>query len=848
MKKISLESAKIISVLFLIFFVSSNLLAVTNYVSKSGGHISPFDSWPNAATNIQAAIDIASSCDTVIVNDGVYNSGGGITPGYSCSNRVVITNDITVKSQNGPKKTIILGSGPLSISATRGVYISAGILDGFTVSNGHTLIWWKGLYNDHIGGGVNMYNGNGMITNCIIIGNKASGNGGGTFHGTVNNCTISKNSTGVYGGGSCYGTLNNCKINQNSAGNGGGGVSYGTLNNCIINGNLAADYGGGASLSMLNNCTISGNSANNYGGGICRSTANNSIIYFNYASTSLNYYDSTIKYSCATALPYGTGNISHNPNFLDSGHIASDSPCIGVGSSNFITGLDIDNNVWNILPAMGCDQPDNSCYTGKLSVLLFAKYNKITTGYLNYFFGSIIGKASFNKLSFDNNDNRQNSLGGYYSWNSTGFYKVILTAYNDSYLAGISATTIIEVVEKQTYYVDKSNSNPIYPYTTLKTATTNIQNAIDVAYNHGDIVLVNNGNYDSGGNITPGYSCSNRVVITNDITLKSLNGPEKTTILGEGPLGNGAVRGVYMSAGILEGFTISNGHTRTDGAWLYDKGGGGVNMYGSCGLITNCIIIKNSAANDGGGIVFGTINNCIISKNVAADDGGGTAWCTVNNCIISDNSAANSGGGTYGETINNCIIRDNLAKYGGGTYDGTINSCTIYNNLADNNGGGTYGGTINNSVISGNMAANNGGGMTESTVNNCTIIRNSANGAGGGIYNNMVNNCIICDNLPNNFYISTIRYSCTTPLPNGIGNISTNPLFHSASNLRLQQTSPCINGGTNYYTQMPYDLLGNPRIVDEIVDMGAYEYIPEPVLFINCYLLFIIYFFKKKRN
>ena len=40
------------------------------YVSLNGGHIHPFDTWENAATNIQAAIDISVDGDTVLVTNG----------------------------------------------------------------------------------------------------------------------------------------------------------------------------------------------------------------------------------------------------------------------------------------------------------------------------------------------------------------------------------------------------------------------------------------------------------------------------------------------------------------------------------------------------------------------------------------------------------------------------------------------------------------------------------------------------------------------------------------------------------------------------------------------------------
>ncbi len=83
------------AVFLLILLACSKLFADTHYVSPSGGNLPPYTSWANAATNIQDAVDAAVSGDTVIVTNGVYNTGSAVTPGYSCQNRVVITINIT---------------------------------------------------------------------------------------------------------------------------------------------------------------------------------------------------------------------------------------------------------------------------------------------------------------------------------------------------------------------------------------------------------------------------------------------------------------------------------------------------------------------------------------------------------------------------------------------------------------------------------------------------------------------------------------------------------------------------------------------------------------------------------
>jgi len=56
----------------------------------------------------------------------------------------------------------------------------------------------------------------------------------------------------------------------------------------------------------------------------------------------------------------------------------------------------------------------------------------------------------------------------------------------------------------------------------------------------------------------------------------------------------------------------------------------------------------------------------------------------------------------------------------------------------------------------------------------------------------------------------------------GEGNINANPLFADTDG-RLSPGSPCIDAGDNSAVTSWTDLDGNPRIVNDIVDMGAFE-------------------------
>ena len=119
-----------------------------------------------------------------------------------------------------------------------------------------------------------------------------------------------------------------------------------------------------------------------------------------------------------------------------------------------------------------------------------------------------------------------------------------------------------------TLYVDLNSANPVPPYTNWATAATNIQDAIDAAIDS-DLVMVTDGLYQSGGRIAdPPTTISNRVAVTKEVTVKSVNGAAATIIRGhEPPPGSGdpaewyLVNCAYLTTNAaLIGFTFSEGH------------------------------------------------------------------------------------------------------------------------------------------------------------------------------------------------------------------------------------------------------------------------------------------------
>ncbi len=166
-----------------------------------------------------------------------------------------------------------------------------------------------------------------------------------------------------------------------------------------------------------------------------------------------------------------------------------------------------------------------------------------------------------------------------------------------------------------TLYVWSESPDPKPPYTNWTTAARVIQDAVDAAL-AGDEIVVTNGVYATGGRAVDG-TMTNRVAITKALTLRSVNGPEFTVIEGYQVPGttNGpsAIRCVYLAnRARLSGFTLTKGATTSWGS------GGGVYCVFTNAVVTNCVLVGNSARY-GGGASGSTLYNCIVYFNRSID-------------------------------------------------------------------------------------------------------------------------------------------------------------------------------------------------------------------------------------
>ena len=322
---------------------------------------------------------------------------------------------------------------------------------------------------------------------------------------------------------------------------------------------------------------------------------------------------------------------------------------------------------------------------------------------------------------------------------------------------------------------------------------------------------------------------------------------------------------------ILDGFTVTGGNANgnefayvnqvginsTDGGGIYatfrSSASEDTNFKGTSPTLRNIIIENNKAINYGGGF-------CNYTS--------GEANPVITNAIIRNNKVGYSG------------QEDEYHAYGAGIYNSAttkaspvLTNVIISGNDAESMGGGFLcysernicAPTLTNVLISGNSAYDAGGMICYSLDNvtpiltNVTIVGNKATEEGGGlvcfsrtgrdgIAAPEIRNSVIWGNKakegPNVYNYgatgsnSVTQYSMIEgePANASAGNLdgALKPEFSSIvdadfapttdGNYQLNKNSPLINKGKNDLISLTEDLLGQTRIVDGRIDIGAYEY------------------------
>lgn len=802
---------------------------------------------PKDFDNIQAAIDASFDGIAILVSDGIYMGEGNTNLNFHGK-------AITLKSENGPEKTIIDCQRKAMGFIFENQETFQSIVSGFTINYGQKS------YSMECGG-IYCWGSSPTIDNCII--KNTNGCAIVCLAGSpiINQCIIKNNKSYEGTGMSIFGNdpiISGCVFSGNVAAHtglthGGGGINcvggLPTIINSIFYKNVAYSEGGaihttGTPLKIIN-CTFYDNiSYSGYGGSIYHYSSYirnpepliQNCVFWDNIPNEIYARFSYIKvlYSDIKGGFAGEGNFSADPFFVDPAggdfHLEKYSSCIDRGLAENTPEHDFDNTIRP--QGSGIDVGAYEYIDLDPSAPVIEKFSSNTTeGYapLGVTFTCVGQDSGGAIVSYTMNYGD----GGEIETNNSGIFM-------HSYTSVGKFNSYCEIVDNDGNRA-KSNTLVIRAYGEIHVPSdyTTIQEAIDNA-NSGDTVIVSDGTYTGTMN-------KNITFRGKAITVKSKNGPQNSIIDCERDGSGFFFSDFEYHDSILSGFTILNAKPR------YEVGaGGGIYCLYSSPTIDNCIIRGTSgdSATAVGGISCRSysspvIQNCIITENHSETTGGGI-YCydscepLIYNCEITNNTALGQGGGISNDwynflVIDNCNISSNIASNGGG-----ISSSFSYL-------------FVRNSIVSSNHANYRGGGIWLETydfpgmdeqgnnaiISNCTFYNNSSGDQGGGLYCALKSpslsiNSIFWGNKSDQikFNRSGREYKDPTVIfcnvengHQGEGNIDADPKFINPEKLdfHLQFDSSCIDSGRIYNDNL-WDKDGIIRPFGREADIGAYEF------------------------
>ncbi len=229
MKKIKIFSVFILTIFIPLFSVAQVMVVADG----SSTPAEPYDTWANAASDVQTAINYSNSGTDVWIAGGTYNIPATIT----LKNGVSIyggfhVGDVALGNRDfDGNPSILNGQDTRRVIICDGDGLDGNItaVDGITIQQGR---------NNSSGGGVYIKNSSPTFSNCFFISNKAnnsnSGDGGAvkfqnTCTSVFDNCTFKWNIARDDGGAvdidaGCNPIFTNCNFDTNNANDVGGAV------------------------------------------------------------------------------------------------------------------------------------------------------------------------------------------------------------------------------------------------------------------------------------------------------------------------------------------------------------------------------------------------------------------------------------------------------------------------------------------------------------------------------------------------------------------------------------------------------------------------------------------------
>ena len=796
------------------------------FVSKDGDDSNSGSSWDDAFLNVQTAINAASAFQSdakkqIWVAKGVYMGNGSSTQAFQIKPGVELYGGFAGNELNGiefedrdliTNETILSGANSQRVLGNFNAHNNFNVndnavIDGFTIQDGYTTKEGGGVYIKNFV----------KIRNCIIKNNQGS-DGAGIYADNkceITDCKIYGNVALNRGGGAfCKSSiLTYCEINNNLIDNltedqkQGGGI-YGenaTINNCLIANNSVLTetaYGGGMYIgnstlpSQLLNCTMVNNFSYHLGGGVysVNSGSNNEfincIMWGN--KTNLNTQQVAVSASnvpiyvryCAIqggAAGIGTINLTaENRDDMFSPRFVNPTEQVGAnywGGDWRIQEGSICINMGERLEYMIEQDLDDEARVKQDRIDIGAYETNGTNSFRIY--------PDENNIIYVKEDNAGSDMTGS-SWNN---------AINDLQLA-------------LNFAADDDNHPKVW--IAKGTYTGNGWPYVDAFIGLNGIDIY--GGF--AGDEVHDYDLSQRDLVNNATILDGQN-IQRTLHQAHNTHFKYSLDPMHYA--IYDGLVIRNG-------FVYRNFGGNVLM--RKGELRNSVI-ENGAAIVGASVGIFDTNSGGAGVYAASKD------VTVINAIIRNNKGTNVyGGGYFGPmTFKNCLFNNNGVvldeQYGQGVAHGGAGS-----SLGDNRA------KHYNSTIVNNFAHYAAGGiMNYDLVNNSIIWGNKIDG-------NVTSNLNV-DDVNASYSNTNVTYSAIEGGYIGKGNITLNaansgsddvtyPMFvnptiaagvgnYGNGDWRLQDGSVCVNRGTITTPITDFDLVGNPRVINDSIDFGAYE-------------------------
>ena len=827
------------------YTIPQNLVAIplTCYLREGNEGIYPYDTWEKATDSLATALAVGSR--NIVATNGTYDIPAPV---------IAINRPVSIISVEGPEKTIFRSLGTTTTNH-RHFTISASddiLIAGFTLLDGYAKDYnWTAALSMS----------SGTISNCVVRGTRrVSRSTACLFSGTAKavDCVFdghgmtwsndSAEQSGVRITGSAL--LDRCEIVaykiQNNTANGYEGESPVRIDsaNAILRNSLVhyctngvtanAKHRGPVALlaGRIENCTIAHNICGGYGGGVWATggTIVNSIIRDNTAAVAGSDIYSTVSgakilNSCVSdfsdwvAGP-GEGCTTKDPNFDPENpyHLtAFSAACIDTGAplAWHAAAFDLDRQ-----PRVVNNGVDMGCYefAGSLSVPLGGTIDfAAASGRVPFALSaeaSVVGDETGLSLVWDFGDGTVEAGGktATHTYATPGIYTVTVTARN-----GAGETAVIEAATPatavpQTCYVSTIGGH-VPPFASWADASTNVAEAVAL---NPKTVLVTNGTYAVG---------SDSIVLTTDLELRSVNGPDVTILDAKG-----VCRNIWLTGAeaVCDGFSLIRGVGDYNQKSIFARVEGGTLSH--CILTNGAITYRDAAiiVRNGGRMV-----DCVVdTRNMGGNADCERYWATVvqsggviERCVIQNHNYYNQGGAglthsaVYVEgngIFRNCLVKDCKSTQAA-SKDTAYRTAVIV----------TDSGTVENCTIVNSRGCQAGAGITISAAANATpVIRNNiiwGNVATDGSANADVRD-LGSPSAPR------ITYSCSPDLTAGEGNLTCDPLFLGAkarggqSPWALKGSSPLLNAGLllDWMTDAT-DIAGEPRVVARRPAMGCFE-------------------------